>query len=109
MKAAFVSTGAAAQHLGVSTSTVRRLIDSGDIDAVDVGGRWLFRVADLDAYLDACAENEDEEEFDDESDAEEADAEDADAEDSEDEDSEDDEDVGEASDDEYEDADDEDE
>lgn len=70
MKTDLVSTGAAAQHLGVSTSTVRRLIDTGELDAENVGGRWLFRLADLDAYLadqdEAVDDDDDSDDSDDE-------------------------------------------
>lgn len=45
----------AAVHLGVSPSTVRRLTAAGDLRAVRIGGRVLYRYADLDAYLAEAA------------------------------------------------------
>lgn len=41
----------AATHLGVSPSTVRRMIAAGDLPAVRIGGRVVVRFEDLDGYL----------------------------------------------------------
>lgn len=41
----------AAAHLGVSTSTTRRLIAAGEIPAARVGSRVIVRYADLDRFL----------------------------------------------------------
>lgn len=46
-----VSTVAAA--LGVSPSTIRRLCEVGDLDAVKVRGAWAIAHASLDAYCRA--------------------------------------------------------
>ncbi|TNM67763.1 helix-turn-helix domain-containing protein [Streptomyces sp. NP160] len=43
----------AAQTLGVSERTVRRLIDSGDLPAFKVGAQWRLLESDLAAYVAA--------------------------------------------------------
>lgn len=49
----------AARYMGVSASTIRRLEASGALRSARVGGRVLFRVADLDAFLAAAADGGD--------------------------------------------------
>ncbi len=44
---------AAAACLGVSVSTVRRLVRAGTLPAFRVGRQLRFRVEELDAYLEA--------------------------------------------------------
>lgn len=46
-----VDTGDAARRLCVSRSTLYRLMSSGDLPWVQVGGRRKFRPSDLDAYM----------------------------------------------------------
>lgn len=42
-----------AEFLGLSMSTVHRLIREGELPAIRIGKRmWKFRRADLDAYLE---------------------------------------------------------
>ncbi len=41
-----------AEILRVSTSTVRKLIDAGDLKAFKVGGQWRIRRSDLDRYIE---------------------------------------------------------
>lgn len=43
----------AAEHLGVSTKTVRRLIDTGDIPVIRVATCVRINPADLDRYVAA--------------------------------------------------------
>ncbi len=45
----------AAVHLGVSPSTIRRLTATGELRAVRIGGRVLYRYDDLTAYLAEAA------------------------------------------------------
>jgi len=45
----------AAIHLGLSPSTIRRLIAAGRLPVVRIGGRVLLRYADLDEFLAASA------------------------------------------------------
>jgi len=42
----------AADYLGVATTTVRRLVNSGQLVSVRLGRRVVFRVADLDELLE---------------------------------------------------------
>lgn len=52
----YLTTGEAAQALGVSVQTVRRLVDSGELPAVRYGrGRRMVRAEDIDAYKRASA------------------------------------------------------
>ncbi len=44
---------AAATCLGVSVSTVRRLVRSGDLPAFRVGRQLRFRPEDIDAYIES--------------------------------------------------------
>jgi excisionase family DNA binding protein len=44
-----IGTTEAAKRLGVNTSRVRALIDSGRLKATKVGGAWLIDPKDLDA------------------------------------------------------------
>lgn len=45
----------AAQELSLSVSTLRRLVDDGDLSPVKVRGNVRFRRADLEAFADALA------------------------------------------------------
>jgi excisionase family DNA binding protein len=47
-----IGTTEAAKRLGVNTSRVRALIDSGRLKATKVGGAWLIDPKDLDAVKD---------------------------------------------------------
>lgn len=47
----------AAEHLGVSAKTVRRLIDAGDIAVIRVASCVRIAPADLDGYVDAHRED----------------------------------------------------
>ena len=40
-------------ELGISLSTVERLINRGDLPAFKVGAQWRIHRKDLDAYIDA--------------------------------------------------------
>lgn len=44
-----------AEHLGVTTRTIYSKLRTGEIPAIRVGGRWRFRPADIDAWLDSRA------------------------------------------------------
>jgi len=55
---ALLTTRQAADRLGLRTETVRRLIDRGDLRAINIGGdqsptsvRWRIDPADLDAWI----------------------------------------------------------
>lgn len=50
---ALVSEREAAHYLNVSQQTVRKLVAKGRLPVVRVGARRLYKVADLDAYIDA--------------------------------------------------------
>jgi excisionase family DNA binding protein len=41
----------AAEHLRLSTRTVREYVQRGEIEGRIIGGRWRFRRADLDAFF----------------------------------------------------------
>lgn len=45
-----------AEHLSVSVGQVRTLIRSGQLPAIQVGGRgqWRIETAELDKYVEAC-------------------------------------------------------
>jgi len=43
----------AAERLGVSRQTVRRLISTGDLPSVRIGSRVLIRPGDIAAFIDA--------------------------------------------------------
>jgi len=60
-----LSTGEAARRAGVSVSTIRNAINSGDLDAEMAGGRYMVDEDALDAWM-AEGEEDDEEEDDDE-------------------------------------------
>jgi len=49
----FVSSGVAAEQLGISTQTLRRWVDEGLIPAARIGPRGLLRIrqSDVTAYL----------------------------------------------------------
>lgn len=51
--AAAVGIGEVSRRLGVSDHTVRRLSQSGELRSMKIRGRRLWRVADVDAYLEA--------------------------------------------------------
>ncbi|RJF71504.1 DNA-binding protein [Deinococcus cavernae] len=40
-----------AEHLSISLSTLERLMKSGDIKGVKVGGGWRISVDELDAFI----------------------------------------------------------
>lgn len=44
----------AAQYLGISRSGIWRLLKADAIPCVRIGGRTLFRRADLDTYIERC-------------------------------------------------------
>ena len=46
------STRAAAQYLGVSQDTLRKYADLGDVQARQLVKRRVFRLEDLDAFID---------------------------------------------------------
>jgi excisionase family DNA binding protein len=48
-----LSTAEAAEELGVSEDTVRRMCERGELRAYRVGRAWKIRREDLDAYLAA--------------------------------------------------------
>ncbi len=47
----YVSIAEAAEHLGVSTDTIRRLIRSGDLAAFRVRNAIRLRIEDVDAVM----------------------------------------------------------
>ena len=49
---------AAAAHLALSTTTLRRAVAAGELRATRVGRRVVFRVADLEEFLAAAAGEE---------------------------------------------------
>lgn len=55
MQALAFSYRVAADRLGVSESTVKRLVKAGELPVVDVLGSRRIRSADLDAYLESLA------------------------------------------------------
>jgi len=48
-----MSLEATARYLGVSRWTVYRMLDTGELRSVTIGGRRKVRPVDLDAMLDA--------------------------------------------------------
>ncbi len=51
--AASMDVEAAMQFLGISRDSLYKLIDSGAVTSFKIGGRRLFRPADLEAYRDS--------------------------------------------------------
>ena len=51
---AWMSSADAAVYLGITTRTLYRLADRGEIAAYQIGRVYRFRVADLDAYLESA-------------------------------------------------------
>ena len=49
--AALLSVADAARALGISTDTVRRLIDAGDLKAVHIGARLLVPRSEIDRAI----------------------------------------------------------
>jgi excisionase family DNA binding protein len=47
-----MSTGDVPGCLPVNRRTIYRLIKSGNLPAVRIGGQWRFRRSDLDAWID---------------------------------------------------------
>lgn len=58
MSAAPLTVPEAAAHLRCTDWTVRAMARRGDLRGSHVGGRWLFRLTDLDALIDAQANRE---------------------------------------------------
>lgn len=48
-----VSIKEAAERLSISYSSIKRIIDAGDLPTVVIGGRRLVRIGDLRRFLDA--------------------------------------------------------
>ena len=46
------STGAAAQYLGVHQQTLRKFVDLGRLPALRLGKRRVFRLEDLDGFIE---------------------------------------------------------
>ncbi len=51
-EAEMLSAEAARQILGISRTTMHRLLTGGELHGSKVGGQWRFRRADLDAYVE---------------------------------------------------------
>lgn len=47
----FLRTDEVLGYLRVTPRTIYRLIQTGDLPAVRIGGQWRFRRSDLDAWL----------------------------------------------------------
>jgi excisionase family DNA binding protein len=55
LSGAYAAPHEVAKYLGIGRNTVYRLIASGELEAVRVGGRlWRVPVTGLDRYLEAC-------------------------------------------------------
>ena len=50
------STNAAAQYLGVHEQTLRKFVDLGRLPALRLGKRRVFRLEDLDRFIDQLPE-----------------------------------------------------
>ena len=50
------STKAAARYLGVHEQTLRKLVDLGDVLALRLGKRRVFRLEDMDGFIDQLPE-----------------------------------------------------
>ena len=50
----WMSTDQAAHHIGVTTRTLYRFIDEGDLEAYRFGRVIRLKTADVDAYIDHC-------------------------------------------------------
>ena len=49
-------TKAAARYLGIHEQTLRKLTDLGELPALRMGSRRVYRLEDLDAYIDGLPE-----------------------------------------------------
>ena len=48
-----ISTRDVADMLGITSTTVIRLVENGDIPAYKIGGVWRFRREDIKAYFES--------------------------------------------------------
>ena len=62
---AVFTSSEAARRLGISAAAAGRLIESGDVSADFIGGRWLLNADDIDALTDGGDEDDDEDHADD--------------------------------------------
>jgi excisionase family DNA binding protein len=51
----YLTRNEAARYLRIGTATLDNLVAAGEIPSVKLGGRRLFRIADVDARLDELA------------------------------------------------------
>jgi len=53
-QAEWLSSGAAAKRLGVTTRTLYRFVDDGDLPAYRFGRVIRLKAADVETYIEAC-------------------------------------------------------
>jgi len=47
----------AAEHLGISVLTLKRIIANGDLKKVKIGSRVFIRASDLNAYIESLTDD----------------------------------------------------